>query len=164
LGCPPAIGLPTPTKPPGRVAASASNLPRISTNEISVSNIGIFNSDGGVVVLPSRELDCFCLDLFATGGAKTTGPVGNQLILPFVDGIDLVDIKPDAIENMIECYALLALNQGILPSIGQMISKFAFSIRFRQIWGQLSSLHPHLFLIILRLKTINLKSSSIWTR
>ncbi len=72
-------------------------------------------------------MDCFCLDLYATGGAKTTGPVGNQLIQPFVDGIDIVDIKPDAMENMINCYALLALNQGILPSMGQMISKFAFN-------------------------------------
>ena len=128
LGCPPAIGLPTLGRFPGKAATSGSNLARISTSDLSVSkNGGIFNPNDGEVVLPTRELDCFCLDLFATGGAKITGAVGNQLIQPFVDGIDIVDIKPDAIENMIECYALLALNQGILPSIGQVISKFAFS-------------------------------------
>jgi hypothetical protein len=129
IGCPPSMGLPTTGRPPVKTGTAPSmNLARISVGDIGVSNIGgVFNSDGGVVVLPTNELDCFCLDLFATGGAKTTGAVGNQLILPFVDGIDIVDIKPDAIENMVECYALLALNQGILPSIGQLISKFAFN-------------------------------------
>ncbi len=130
IGCPPSLGFPTtPSRPPAKVGvASSMNLTRVTPGGIGVSRTGdVLNSDGGVVVLPSRELDCFCLDLFATGGAKTTGAVGNQLILPFVDGIDIVDIKPDAIENMIECYALLALNQGILPSIGQVISKFAFN-------------------------------------
>ncbi len=127
LGCPPAIGLPTPGKPSVRVP-SIANLTRLSANDISVSKTGgIFNPNGGEVVLPSQQLDCFCLDLYATGGSKTTGSVGNQQIQPFVDGIDIVDIEPDPIENMIECYALLALNQGILPSIGQLISKFAFN-------------------------------------
>ncbi len=129
VGCPSSMGLPTTGKPPvkGGVLSSIS-LARISLGDVGVSKTGgIFNPDGGLVVLPTNELDCFCLDLFATGGAKITGVVGNQLILPFVDGIDIVDIKPDAIESMIDCYALLALNQGILPSIGQLISKFAFS-------------------------------------
>lgn len=126
LGCPSAIDLPTPGKLPGKV--NTSTLARIAGSGISVSNIGgISEPEGGTVVLPTREMECFCLDLFATGGAKTTGPIGNQLIQPFVDGIDIVDIKPDAMENMINCYALLALNQGILPSVGHMISKFAFN-------------------------------------
>ena len=79
------------------------NLARVSLGDIGVSKTGgVFNPDGGVVVLPTNELDCFCLDLFATGGAKTTGAVGNQLILPFVDGIDIVDIKPDAPDSELD--------------------------------------------------------------
>jgi hypothetical protein len=136
MGCPPSVSFPFPGRLPGKVASSAASLARSRVTDVSVSKNGgvfnpsggVFNPDGGVTVLPTRELDCFCLDLFATGGAKITGAVGNQLISPFVDGIDIVDLKPDALKNMIECYALLALNQGILPGIGQVVSKMAFTL------------------------------------
>ncbi len=81
-----------------------------------------------ITVLPTREIECFCLDLFATGGASISGAVGNQKIQPKVDGIEIVDLKPEGLENGIECYALVALNQGIIPPIGESISKVAFDV------------------------------------
>lgn len=86
----------------------------------------LFPPQRDVTVVPTSRLDCFCLDLFATGRASVSGPVGYQKMLLGVDGIEIVDLRPEALENNIECYALLALNQGILPTIGETISNIAF--------------------------------------
>ncbi len=43
-----------------------------------------------------------------------------------VSGIEIPELKPDGMEEAIECYALLALNRGILPKIGDAISSIAF--------------------------------------
>jgi hypothetical protein len=81
-----------------------------------------------IIVLPMQDLDCFCLDLFATCGCTITGVVGNQKILPSVYGIDIEELQPQGLEKAIECYALVALNQGILPQIGNTISQIAFGL------------------------------------
>ena len=78
--------------------------------------------------MPTPKLECFCLDLFATGSCRIFGTVPYQTIVPKVEGIEIVDIKPEGIENSIECYAFLVLNQGILPQIGKTISEMAFGI------------------------------------
>lgn len=130
VGCPPETSFPNPL--PGRNTAKPTLSPisyarRGPASGVSIPIIGgISQGDNNITVLPTRELDCFCLDLYATGGAKITGQVGNQQIQPFVDGIDIVDLKPDALENIINCYALLALNQGILPTVGKAASSLAF--------------------------------------
>jgi len=114
---------------PGRFAAS-----ELTTVKLSASNIRIPTSDipgislpgREITVLPTSKLECFCLDFFATCGAGITGFVGNQKIQPRVDGIEIVDLKPEGLENGIECYALLALNQGIIPTLADSISTLAF--------------------------------------
>jgi hypothetical protein len=106
-----------------------------------VSLSDITHEGGGVVVAPDRDVDedivtilpttrleCFCLDLFATAGCKITGPMGNQRIEPFVDAIEIVDLKPEGLENAIECYARLVLNRGLLPPITEFASKLAFGL------------------------------------
>ncbi|HEX6561365.1 MAG TPA: hypothetical protein VF016_04995, partial [Nitrososphaera sp.] len=80
------------------------------------------------VTLPTTRLECFCLDLFATAGCKITGVVGNQRIEPRVDGIEIVDLKPEGLENAIECYARLVLNHGIFPPIAEFASNLAFGL------------------------------------
>jgi hypothetical protein len=72
------------------------------------------------------DIDCFCLDLFATGSCAIAGLPGNQLVAMNVTGIEIPELKPDGMEEAIECYALLALNRGILPKIGEAISAIAF--------------------------------------
>lgn len=78
--------------------------------------------------MPTAKLECFCLDLFATAGCRITGMVGNQRIGPFVDGIEIVDLKPEGLENAIECYARLVLNRGLLPPISEFASRLAFGL------------------------------------
>ncbi len=78
--------------------------------------------------IPTTHLECFCLDLFATAGCKITGPIGNQQIEPKVDGIEIVDLRPEGLENAIECYARLVLNYGIFPPLSQYISHLTFGL------------------------------------
>jgi hypothetical protein len=72
------------------------------------------------------DITCFCLDLFATGSLGITGQPGAQSINMNVSGIEIPELKPDGMEEAIECYALLALNRGILPKAAEAISAVAF--------------------------------------
>jgi hypothetical protein len=72
------------------------------------------------------EIDCFCLDLFATGGCGVAGLPGQQSVAMNVAGIEIPELKPEGMEEAIECYALLALNRGILPKVGDAIAAVAF--------------------------------------
>lgn len=129
------IGCPTGRLPlPGKLSTSVLTAARMSASKVDVTDRipkpvldGVALPGKEVVVVPTSKLECFCLDLFATAGAKITGPVGNQTILPSVDGIEIVDLKPEGLENSIECYALLALNQGIIPPLASSISNLAFN-------------------------------------
>lgn len=86
-----------------------------------------------------NDPDCFCLDLFATGECAITGHHGNQLITMNVSGIEIPQLKPDGLVDAMECYALLALNKGILPKISQAVSAIAFhSINLPDSMGSLT--------------------------
>lgn len=69
---------------------------------------------GDVTVLPSSQLTCFCLDLFAIGHVTIAGPTGNERAFVDVDGLDIVEIKPDGLEDCLLCYLKLMLQLGIL--------------------------------------------------
>jgi hypothetical protein len=110
-------------------STQASEMSQQQRPPIGILPPPIGSSQGqNIIVLPMQDLDCFCLDLFATCGCTITGVVGNQKILPSVDGIDIEQLQPQGLETAIECYALVALNQGILPQIGNTISQIAFGL------------------------------------
>jgi hypothetical protein len=136
IGCPSHRSIPVwpPVPSPSPVhALGASALADASPGRRAIANpIGrgpiILPPSQGITVLPTDELDCFCLDLFATGGCTITGAVGSQRILPSVSGIDIPELEPAGMEKSLECYALVALNQGILPQLGGSISQIAFGL------------------------------------
>lgn len=68
----------------------------------------------GPTRLPSSKLNCFCLDLYAFGHGGITGPSGNEHAFARVDGLDIVEVKPDGLEDSFLCYLKLMLNLGIL--------------------------------------------------
>lgn len=70
-----------------------------------------------IIPIPSRELICFCLDAYATGGMRIVEYDGKPYLEPFIDGIEIVDIKPDGLENAIECYIGLTLKLAVLPGL-----------------------------------------------
>lgn len=72
-------------------------------------------------------IECFCFNLFATGGFEIMGVPGKQNLSMKVSGIEVPELKPDSLEKIIECYSLFTLNQGILPKIADAISALAFN-------------------------------------
>ncbi|MFN0104846.1 MAG: hypothetical protein ACKV2U_22530 [Bryobacteraceae bacterium] len=112
IGCPPRdivdqlIPPPPPTtttttgQTPGRTGASDPN-----------------GAGPPIVVLPARQLQCFCLSAFAVGGVRIATYDGKPYLEPFLDGIEIVDIEPKGLENSMECYITLLLRLVVLPGL-----------------------------------------------
>ncbi len=67
--------------------------------------------------LPFRRLLCFCLEVFVTGGVRIRQYWGKPWLEPFVDGVEIVDVKPQNLEDSLECYIKLLLKLVILPKL-----------------------------------------------
>ncbi len=59
--------------------------------------------NGPPVVLHGK-LNCFCLDVFAIGHFERSFIAGTEALVGKVDDMDIVDIKPNALEDNIICY------------------------------------------------------------
>jgi hypothetical protein len=80
-------------------------------------------------IIPTpKKMECFCLDLFAVGHIEVTGPIGNQKLSGKVDGIEIVDVKPEGLENSIECYLNLLIQLVILPKTSIALENVVFGI------------------------------------
>jgi len=76
---------------------------------------------GEVIPIPTRQLICFCLDVFAVGGVRTRYYDGRPYLEPFVDTVEIVDIKPPGLENTLECYVFLLLKLAVLPGLRMLL-------------------------------------------
>jgi hypothetical protein len=56
------------------------------------------------IVPPTRKLICFCLEAYLIGHVAIEPMFGQLMLVGHVDAVDIVDIKPDAFEDMINCY------------------------------------------------------------
>ena len=70
-----------------------------------------------LILLPTRQLNCFCLDAYAIGGVRIVTYNGKPYLEPFLDGFEIVDIKPAGLENSLECYIGLMLRLAVLPGL-----------------------------------------------
>lgn len=86
---------------------------------------GLKDDRGVKIVIPSRELECFCLDAFMVGDFDLIGPAGDQHLLGKLDGLELVDLTPEGLENSIECYVKLFIQLGLLPRLSVPTIRFA---------------------------------------
>jgi hypothetical protein len=66
-------------------------------------------ADRPPIVLPGVTR-CFCLDVYAIGQVRRDFVLGREVLLGRVDDLDIVDIKPDALEDAIVCYLKTTLN------------------------------------------------------
>jgi hypothetical protein len=78
--------------------------------------------------LPTDRLECFCIDLFITGHFDVTGPPGNQVLSFKLDGLEIVDIKPDGLENSLECYFKSLIHLVVLPRMSFALENIVFDI------------------------------------
>jgi hypothetical protein len=78
--------------------------------------------------LPERSLICFCLDVFAIGGVRIRYYNGKPYLEPFLDRIEIVDIRPDELEAILECYLELMLKLGLIPKLRILLERAPLEI------------------------------------
>jgi hypothetical protein len=71
---------------------------------------------------------CFCLDVYATAHMENINVNGINRLGIKLDGLEIVDITPDGLENSIECYLINVLRVGILPRIRVALDTVMFNI------------------------------------
>ena len=83
-----------------------------------------------IIVLPTRKLICFCLEVFAVGYFEWGSVAGSQQqwLKPRLDGIEIVDLQPSPMEEAIECYVSTVLRLGILPRLMVPTEKMVLDI------------------------------------
>lgn len=81
-----------------------------------------------VVITPAKKMECFCIELFGTVAASIEGQAGTQEVVIEVENLELVDIQPEGLENIIECFMQALLDHGIIAQIGDIISELAFKL------------------------------------
>ena len=68
--------------------------------------------------IPFRgELRCVCLDAYVTGGVRIRHYYGKPYLEPFLQGFEIVDIKPRELEDALECYIRLIFKLSVLPGL-----------------------------------------------
>jgi hypothetical protein len=90
------------------------------------------------IVLPARELICFCLEMFAVAHFEWGDVSGSQQpwLKARLDGLEIVDIQPTPMENAIECYVSTVLRLGILPRLMVPLEKMILDIAAQtKKWG-----------------------------
>lgn len=75
--------------------------------------------DWRLPVLPVESLECFLIDIFAVGHLVTTsaGTPPVQRVGLELDGLEVVDVRPPGLEQVIECYLEAMLKGYILPEL-----------------------------------------------
>ncbi len=120
----------------GRLASGTSDAPLsiMSRSGMSLAAstgmVAVPPRDGPVIVLPTRELMCFCLEVYAVAHVEWGTVAGSkqQWLKPRVDGIEIVDLQPTPMENAIECFVMTTLRLGILPQLIVPMEKMILDI------------------------------------
>jgi len=69
--------------------------------------------------VPSTNVLCTCLELFGVGHFQggTIGSDPQQWLKVRLDGLEVVDLVPSNLEDVVECYLRLVLRLGVLPRL-----------------------------------------------
>jgi len=70
-----------------------------------------------ITPIPGEKIECFCLQLYSILHIERIGPLNEQKLAIRLDDLEIVDIRPEALENNLECYVATTLRVGILPRI-----------------------------------------------
>ena len=92
----------------------------------AVARDSVFNTASDIPVLqlpvlPVKGLLCSALKIYAIGHFKVD--TSTQKIGLEVDNLEIVDIKPEGLENAVECYLKAMLTAVILPDLTLALQK-----------------------------------------
>lgn len=98
------------------------------------------------IVPPTRKLICFCLDAYLIGHIAIEPLFGQLTLIGHVDAVDIVDIKPDTLEDAINCYLrttveMLLREKLTLPIVHTFLFDFDF-LKLPQITVELAPNPP----------------------
>lgn len=82
----------------------------------------------GIIKFPGitrLKIHCFCLELIAKLKVKRD----NTHLSLDISGIELRDIKPDGLENSIECIIMKIIEHGVLPQLKIELSALSFGVQ-----------------------------------
>lgn len=85
---------------------------------------------GGMQTVPiARDrIHCFCLSLYVVASVRrVSGPSGPALAIE-LEGLEIVDLKPDGLEESIECLLTATLVLGVLPRLRLSISDLVLDL------------------------------------
>jgi hypothetical protein len=84
--------------------------------------------DQRLVPIPTGELVCFCLGAFAIAGVRIKAYSGKNYLEPFLDRLEIVDVKPDGLESGLECYISTVLRLSLLPQLRILLESFTLEL------------------------------------
>jgi hypothetical protein len=73
------------------------------------------------------QVKCFCLEVFAVGHVERQFIAGKESVVASIDDMDMVDIKPDALEANILCYLMTTANVVLREKLTIGIEQLALS-------------------------------------
>jgi len=79
------------------------------------------------IVPPARHLLCFCLDAYVVCHVDLEDVFGKPTLVGKVDGVDIVDIKPDNLEETINCYIRTTFELLLKEKLAIPLDKLALS-------------------------------------
>ncbi len=92
-----------------------------------VNVAGMAAKEGLPPVVLRGKLNCFCLDVFVVGHFERALVAGQESLLGKVDDMDIVDIKPDALEENIICYVKTAVSVVLREKLTIPLSALSLS-------------------------------------
>lgn len=85
------------------------------------------NDDGPrppITPIPGEKIICFCLKVFATIRIERLMTGDGEVLVPRLIDFEIVDIRPENLENALECYVETILRVGILPRLRFTVDTF----------------------------------------
>jgi hypothetical protein len=81
-----------------------------------------------LIVLPCDRLLCVCLDASAVGGMRFREYWQQWYLEPFIDRIEITDIRPEELESALECVIDTTLRLGFLPQLRFLLEKMTLNL------------------------------------
>jgi hypothetical protein len=79
------------------------------------------------IVPPTRKLICFCLNAFVIAHVELVTVFGKALLMGKVDGVDIVDVKPDELEDGVNCYLRTTIEVLLREKLAIPLEKLTLS-------------------------------------
>jgi hypothetical protein len=78
--------------------------------------------------IPWEELTCVCIQLVAVAHVEPVDTDSGLRLLIRIDRLEVVDIKPEPLESMLECYISVLLELVILPRVNIALAKLVLEL------------------------------------